>query len=77
MPTKDVSSQVYMASATTYNFTLFTRGMNTGLVKYIVTDENNNDINQWNGALPFIRFDTKQFTLTQKKLGFAIYTYIP
>lgn len=77
LPNKDVASQVYLTDTATYNYQAFIAGMNTGLVRYIVTDETNNSINQCRGSLPFVSFDTTRFQLQEKILGFAVYVYNP
>ncbi len=75
MPTKDVTTLVYMANKTTYNYFGFINGMNTGMIKYIVTDERRDDINICSDTLPFVHFDTMKFKLVTKVSGYCIYQY--
>jgi len=75
MPVKDVVTYVYKADSTTFNYSRFTNGMNTGLVTYIVTDEKRNDINVCNDSLPFIFFGKTQFRLVARVSGYCIYKY--
>lgn len=75
LPNKDVANQVYSASPTTYDYSALTAGCNTGLIKYIVTDEKRNDINICHNALPFITFDTSKFQLVGMRYGYAVYGY--
>ena len=77
MPTKDVTNMVYMANHNTYNYSNFTNSMNTGLIKYIVTDEKRDNINICNDSLPFILFDNKKFRLLTRVYGYCIYAYTP
>jgi hypothetical protein len=77
MPNKDVTTQVYKASPTTYDYSTFTTGMNSGLIKYIVTTEKNSNINLINQYIPFVKFDNFRFRLIGHKFGYCIYEYAP
>jgi hypothetical protein len=77
MPDKDVVGQVYTANPATYDYSSFTTGMNTGLIRYIITTENKNDINEWNSTIPFILFDKNKFRVLSTYLGYTIYVYSP
>ena len=77
MPTKDVVSQVYEANTTTYNYTAFKEGINKGLVRYIVTDKKDDNINQRVREIPLIYFDPLKFRRIDEKFGFVIYQFIP
>ncbi len=73
MPNKDVVSQIYNPNPNTYDYSGFIAGMNNGLIRYIVTDEQRNDINACNDSMPFVRFDTNRFTLVGRKAGYCVY----
>ena len=75
MPTKDVVNLVYTADTATYNYSGFTTGMNTGMIKYIVTSEKRDDINVCSDSLPFIHFDKNKFKLVTRVSGYSIYAY--
>lgn len=75
MPTKDVTSMVYLANKTTYDYTGFIKGMNTGMIRYIVADEQRNDINICSDSLPFVQFDTLKFKVIAKVSGYCIYQF--
>jgi hypothetical protein len=77
MPNKDVVIQLYRTDTTTYDYSAFVSGMNTGLVKYIITDEKKNDINTYNSSIPFVLFDKSKFKFLGKKSGYCIYVYSP
>ncbi len=77
MPNKDVTTQVYKASPTTYDYSTFTAGMNSGLIKYIVTTEKNTDINLIKQYIPFVNFDYGRFRLIGHKFGYCIYEFAP
>ncbi len=77
MPTKDVTSMVYLADTATYNFNTFVSGMNNGMIKYIVTDEKRDDINICHDSLPFVWFDKNKFRLIVRFEGYSIYQYSP
>ena len=77
MPNKDVVEQVYAANHTTFDYSAFVAGMNTGMIKYIVTDENKKDINKWNRYIPFILFHKDKFRLLTNYLGYSVYVYSP
>jgi hypothetical protein len=75
MPIKDIVTQIYTANPTTYNYARFTSGMNTGMIRYIVTDEKRDDINVCNDSLPFVLFDKSKFRLLSKVSGYCIYQF--
>ena len=75
MPLKDLVTQVYTTDTTTFNYTGFAAGMNSGLVKYIVTDDRRDGINICKDSLPFVFFDTRCFMLLAKVSGYCIYCY--
>ncbi|MFI5196103.1 MAG: hypothetical protein ACHQD8_03365, partial [Chitinophagales bacterium] len=77
MPNKDVVRQVYATDHTTFDYSAFMAGMNTGMIKYIVTDENKKDINEWNRTIPFILFDKNKFRLLATCSGYSVYIYSP
>jgi hypothetical protein len=77
LPNKDVVFEVYASNHRTYDYAAFSAGMNTGMIKYIVTDEHKNNINAWNRELPFVLFDKNKFKLLTSHSGYAIYTYSP
>ena len=77
MPNKDVVMQTYAANHTTFDYSSFVARMNTGMVKYIVTDQNKKDINEWNGIIPFIHFDKDKFRLRTSYQGYSVYVYSP
>lgn len=75
MPTKDVVSETYLADSATYDYSAFTKGLNNGLVKYIVADERKKDVNRWYNELPFMLIDLRKFRLIANKEGYAVYIY--
>ena len=75
MPTMDVTSMVYRANNNTYDYSGFIKGMNNGMIKYIVADERRNDINLCSDSLPFTHFDTSKFKLISIINGYCIYQY--
>jgi hypothetical protein len=75
MPIKDVVSQTYLCDRSTYNYSAFIAGMNSGLVKYIVTDEKKRGLNLWHKEIPFILFDKNKFSLLTDTAGYSIYVY--
>ena len=77
MPNKDVVMQTYAANHNTFDYTAFVAGMNTGMIKYIVTDKNKKDINEWNRVIPIILFDRDKFRLLSTYSGYSIYAYSP
>jgi hypothetical protein len=77
MPTKDVVSETYLASATTYDYTAFSAGLNNGLVKYMVADAQKKDFNRWHEQLPFLLIDEHKFKWIEDRYGYAIYSFTP
>lgn len=77
MPNKDVTTQVYNANHSTYDYSSFTSGMNNGPVKYIVTLESRDDINICSDSLPFVNFDKTKFSFVARKYGYCIYAWMP
>jgi len=77
LPNKDVASQVYLANPNTINFSAFTRGMNKGLVKYIVTSEAHPELNMLREELPFVQFDSTVFHKMGSVYGYTIFHYGP
>jgi hypothetical protein len=77
IPNKDVVSQLYASNSGTFDYSGFILGMNNGMIKYIVTDEKKNDINEYNKELPFILFDKTKFRLIATNSGYSIYVYSP
>jgi hypothetical protein len=75
LPTRDVSSLVYMADSTTYNYTRFRSGMNTGMIQYVVTGADRDNINICHDSLPFVWFDTMRYHLVGRVAGYCIYSY--
>lgn len=77
LPNKDVASQVYLASPNTIDFSAFTKGMNKGLVKYIVTNQEQPELNILQKELPFVQFDTTVFRKMGSVYGYTIFHYEP
>jgi hypothetical protein len=77
MPNKDLTTEVYNAGPNTYDYSSFAAGMNTGLIKYIVTSETNTNINRIHQYIPFVKFDNFRFRLIGHKFGYCIYEYAP
>lgn len=75
LPNKDVASQVYLANPNTIDFSAFTRGMNNGLVKYIVTSEEHPELNMLREELPFVQFDSTVFRKMGSVYGYTIFHY--
>lgn len=75
IPNKDVVMQVYAAGKTTYDYSAFINGMNSGMIKYIVTDESKQNINEWEHSIPFIHFDTSRFKWITTENGISLYAY--
>jgi hypothetical protein len=79
IPVKDVTTQVYQSSSTTYDFKSFEAGMNNGMIRYIVTDDKREGINVTTNFydLPFIKFDVNRFRLVAQVAGYKIYSFVP
>ena len=75
LPTKEVVTMLYAADSTTFNYSGFITGMNTGLIKYIVTDVKRDDINICSDSLPFVNFDKQKFKLVARVYGYSIYRF--
>ncbi len=79
VPVKDVTTQVYLSSSTTFDFKSFEAGMNSGMIKYIVTEDKREEINVTTTFydLPFIKFDVNRFRLVAQIAGYKIYSFVP
>jgi hypothetical protein len=77
MTTKDVVTQVYFTNKKTFDYAGFAAQVNSGMIKYIVTDEKRNDINVCSDSLPFILFDRNHFTLLASVSGYCIFCFTP
>jgi hypothetical protein len=77
MPTKDVVSETYLASSSTFDYSTFAAGQNNGLITYIVADEKKLDINRWQEQIPFMKIDLQKFKLIGSRAGYAIFKYMP
>lgn len=75
MPTKDVISQVALAHPETYQYLSFLSGMNSGLIQYVVTSPDREDINAFQPEIPFVVLDSHAFRRREEKYGFYIYEY--
>lgn len=75
MPNKDVVQQVYTANPATYDYSAFIKGMNTGLIKYLVTPTDKDDLNVFEKDIPFIKFDRSKFRLMAQRNGFNVYVF--
>lgn len=76
-PLPDVVSLVWRADSSTFDYTRFTKVMNSGGVTYVVTDARNDNLNAGNVQLPFIRLDPDCFRVVGRCAGYCIYRYQP
>lgn len=75
-PSKDVVSQVYLSNPGTYDYSDFLKGMNNGLVKYVVTPREDDDMNRYGKELlPFIALDESRFEKIADRGDYLIYRF--
>ena len=75
MPTEDVTGQVYRSNPATFDYSKFIGGMNTGMIKYLVTSADEKAFPAKDEEIPFVLFDEYKFTRLPDAEGYAIYQY--
>jgi hypothetical protein len=75
MPTEDVIGQVYRSNPTTFDYSKYIQGMNTGMIKYIVTDTADKAFPAKEEEIPFIQFHEQAFQKLADVEGYTIYQY--
>ncbi|XZF13608.1 hypothetical protein ACTHGU_17645 [Chitinophagaceae bacterium MMS25-I14] len=75
MPNKDVTSQVYLTNPQTIDQSGFIDHMNDGLVSYVVTKSEKEELNINDVELPFVHFDEAKFQKLGKIAGYTVYRF--
>lgn len=75
-PCKDVIYQTYVSSPNTFDYSGFIQGMNTGLVKYVVTGPEDTSMNmRQTTEMPFVHFEESKFHKLATVNSYTIYQY--
>jgi hypothetical protein len=75
LPTKDVITQVYRTDAGTFDYSPLLKGMNNGMIRFVVTPAEYNSVNNKDEEIPFVHFDESRFRLFAQVAGYSIYQY--
>ena len=76
MPAKDVIYQTYTANPTTFNYKPFIGGMNNGLIKYVVINDEDTSMNmRTKEEMPFVHFDEAKFGRLAPFKNYTIFRY--
>ncbi|MBS1616383.1 MAG: hypothetical protein JST06_09740 [Bacteroidetes bacterium] len=75
LPTKDVTTQVYRADSSLFDYSALKKGMNHGLIRYVVVPAEYGSIQNKDEEVPFMHFDARQFRLLAQVAGYSIYKY--